>query len=275
MIDLHHEIPEPAAPGIVVLCDPNIYEDLLTADYSTGTTITNSIQSEAPEPPTSLVATAKPQAIEFSWSLGAFWTLNGITELWEAASGAAFGTATKLWEGRGTAKVITKADTTTRDYWVRMRTIGGQVSDTEPASTGLAAAALLSDTQHIEPGAATDVYSDVDDFAGTGFGNGTVLQSFTITPPVDCTIEVSGLAVADTVLGDSGNNMRITVQPTAGSETVLCGAGTNSATRQQHAYDANYAATGGVEITIRHKTLVSGSSIHVWTASLRLALVKR
>lgn len=135
----------------------SMYTDLLTADYSSGTSITNSIQSEAPEPPTSLTASGKPQAIEFTWSLGTFWTLNGITELWEYTANTPFSSATKIWEGRGTRVVITKADTTTRYYWVRMRTIAGQVSATEPASTGLAAAARRSETDDIEDDAATEV----------------------------------------------------------------------------------------------------------------------
>lgn len=121
----------------------SMYADLLTADYSSGTSITNSIQSEAPEPPTSLVAIPHPLGIEFQWSLGAFWTLNGITELWEATTDS-FGSATKIWEGKGTRVTISKSVliTATRYYWVRMRTIAGQVSATEPATNGVQASPL-------------------------------------------------------------------------------------------------------------------------------------
>jgi hypothetical protein len=163
--DAHHECPQPAAAGIVLLCDPDIYTDLLTGDYVTGTSTTNSIQSEPPEPPTSLTATALPQEIEFKWTLGAFWTLNGITELWEHTANTPFSSATKIWEGRGNRTVIGKTDTTTRYYWVRMRTIAGQVSDELGATlngNGLAAAARRSETGDIDDNAATEIYTDSD-----------------------------------------------------------------------------------------------------------------
>lgn len=119
-----------------------VYTDLVTADYSTGTSVTNALQSEAPDAPTSLAAKSLPGAIQFDWSVGEFWRQFGVSEIWEAASGAAFGTATKIWEGRSTRAVIPKADTTFRAYWVRVATVAGQVSSTEPASTGLEAVAL-------------------------------------------------------------------------------------------------------------------------------------
>lgn len=123
--------------------DASIYTDLLTADYATGTTVTNSIQSEAPEPATALTASARPGAIDFAWTLGAFWTLNGISELWEATTDS-FGSATKIWEGRGTRLTLGKSDSITRYYWHRMRTIGGQTSATFPTTNGVPGNALLS-----------------------------------------------------------------------------------------------------------------------------------
>lgn len=144
--------------------DASIYTDLETADYETGTSVTNAIQSEAPEAPSSLTATPRPRAIEFKWSLGSFWTLNGITELWEYTSGTPFSSATKIWEGKGNRIVIGKSDTTTRYYWVRMRTVGGQVSDPYPASSGVSpipsgvsAAAALTETDDIGDDAATEI----------------------------------------------------------------------------------------------------------------------
>jgi hypothetical protein len=255
----------------------DIYADLETADYASGTSATNVIQSEAPDTPLSLTATPRALAIDFAWTLGTFWELHGIVELWEDDSGGTFATATKIWEGRGDGVRIRKIDLTTRDYWVTVRTIGGQRSGAYPSGSGVAAAAVLVDTPNIEPGAATETYADVDDYAGAAFGNNAVLQSFTITPSVDSDIEISGLAVADNILGDSGNFLAISVQPTGGSDTALSGSGTNDTSRQQHAYDANYAATGGQEITIKHKTLVGGGNpnIHVWQSSLRIAVVKR
>jgi hypothetical protein len=121
----------------------SVYTDLITADYTTGTSATNSLQSDLPDPPTALTATGHPRAIEFNWTLGAFWEQNGISELWEYTSQTPFASATRIWTGRGTRAVIAKSlnDNVIRYYWVRVRTIGGQVSTTEPATNGLAASA--------------------------------------------------------------------------------------------------------------------------------------
>lgn len=119
----------------------SVYTDLATADYTTGTSVVNSVQSEAPDAPTGLTASSLPRSIQFTWTLGEFWRNNGITELWEHTSDS-FGSATKIWEGRGTTVVIHKEDFTTRYYWVRVRTIANQTSTTEPATNGVTAVAL-------------------------------------------------------------------------------------------------------------------------------------
>ena len=131
--------------------DSSIYTDLVTADYTTGTSSTNAIQFELPDAPTGLTATSYGgQNIRFDWSLGTFWLQNGIVELWEAAHGAAFNTASLIWAGRGTTAVISRNDTTTRDYWVRIRTIGGQYSATDPSGSGVAAASNFLDADVVQ-----------------------------------------------------------------------------------------------------------------------------
>lgn len=121
-----------------------IYTDLDTADYTTGTSVTNALQSDDIDEPTSLVATTRHGSIEFTWSLGEFWQTNGISELWEYTSNTPFSSATKIWEGRSTRVVINKTDVTTRYYWVRVRSIGGKVSSTEPSGNGLAGVAYYA-----------------------------------------------------------------------------------------------------------------------------------
>jgi hypothetical protein len=83
--------------------------------------------------------------VSMSWQLGEFWRQHGTTELYEAVAGDPFASAIKIWEGRGTRVIIPKDDTVKRSYWVRMATIGGQVSGTEPASVGLVAGAQPAD----------------------------------------------------------------------------------------------------------------------------------
>lgn len=119
----------------------SIYTDLVTADYTTGTSVTNSLQSEPPDPPTGLTATTGNGYIRFTWSLNSFWLMNGTVELWEYTANTPFASASKIWEGTGTQAIIQKSDTTTRYYWVRVRARGGQTSTTEPSGNGLAGAA--------------------------------------------------------------------------------------------------------------------------------------
>jgi hypothetical protein len=64
--------------------------------------------------------------------------------------GSPFASATKIWEGRGTGVTIPRDHTTKSDFWVRVATIGGQVSDTEPASSGLTGGAGPGDTPVID-----------------------------------------------------------------------------------------------------------------------------
>jgi len=119
----------------------SIYTDLVTADYTTGTSVTNSLQSEPPDPPTGLTALTGNGYIQFTWSLEPFWLLNGTVELWQHTANTPFASATKIWEGAGTLAVIPKTDQTTGYYWVRVRAKGGQTSTTEPPGNGLAGVA--------------------------------------------------------------------------------------------------------------------------------------
>lgn len=137
----------------------NVYTDLLTADYTSGTSVTNAIQTEAPDEPTSLTATSLIGAIEFHWTLGDFWLRNGMVELWEYTANTPFSSATKIWEGRGTWASIPKSDTVTRYYWVRVAAIGGEFSSTEPSGNGLpgVAQAVTDIVQDPEFSLATDV----------------------------------------------------------------------------------------------------------------------
>lgn len=119
----------------------SIDTDLLTGEYTTGTSSTNSLQSEPPDDPTSLTITTRNGRILFEIVVGEFWKLNGVFELWEYTANTPFASATKIYEGRSTSWEIEKGDTTTRYYWVRVRTIGGQTSGQYPSGNGLPGAA--------------------------------------------------------------------------------------------------------------------------------------
>jgi hypothetical protein len=122
--------------------DSSIYTDLVTADYTTGTSNTNALQSDKPEAPTGLVAIPGILNIEFNWAIGQFWERNGIVKIYRHTASTPFSSAVEVWSGRGTRAVVQFNNSTLGYFWVRLETIHAQMSDTEPASTGLAAAPL-------------------------------------------------------------------------------------------------------------------------------------
>lgn len=130
---------------------PNVYTDMLTADYVTGTSDTDQFQPETPEAPTALTITGMRDGMMFSWTLGTFWQLHGIVELWRHSSSTPFASASKIWEGRGNSTFIAQNSLTSYYYWIRIRTINGQTSATYPTTTGQAGVPL-SLTQWVASG---------------------------------------------------------------------------------------------------------------------------
>jgi hypothetical protein len=137
--------------------DPSVYADMLTADYTTGTSDTDEFVLDGPDAPTGLSSTSLPNSILFTITMPAFKGPNAIVELWEYTSSTPFASATKIAESDSNVIEITKRDTTARFYWVRLRNLYGQVSATFPASTGQSAQALFTQTGDIDPNAATEV----------------------------------------------------------------------------------------------------------------------
>lgn len=171
--------------------DSAVYSDLVTADYITGTSVTSAIQSEVPEAPTALTATViGGQNIRFDWTLPAFWQLNGISELWEFTSSTPFSSATKVWQGSGTTAILTRNDTTTRFYWVRVRTKGGQAGDHFPATTGVSGAAAQIATGNVANAAISQTVTG--DSGGIQWGPSNSVTSPTSATGVTVTITTTG-----------------------------------------------------------------------------------
>jgi hypothetical protein len=119
------------------------YADPLTGDYGSVTVATDPGPTpDALDEPTLLTATPLYTAIEFRWTPGASPIPLGVQfELYEHSASTPFSSATLIWIGTATTAVIAKDDTIPRYYWVRAAR-GNAASATEPAVTGLAAAAL-------------------------------------------------------------------------------------------------------------------------------------
>jgi hypothetical protein len=131
-------------------------------------------------------------------------------------------------------------------------------------------------TAQLATGAATEVYRDDYDFGGGSYGTVTA-RSFSITPPVDCTIEVSATIEATNVVGDSGKQVGWYVTPSGGSTVVAAGFRNNVATRTQLNSADSITATGGVALTFELKTNNGGGApnLLLYRSTIRLSIVKR
>jgi hypothetical protein len=119
--------------------DAGVYTDMVTADYSTGTSSTDVFTLDGPDAPTGLTATSLHGAVWLQWTDPTFKSGGRlIFEVWEYTAATPFASATKVWEGRANQAVINYVTPGTRYFWVRSKYPTGQVSATEPATNGLA-----------------------------------------------------------------------------------------------------------------------------------------
>lgn len=120
-----------------------IWDDPAVSDYTApGSGGSASATSYTPDPPDNLAATPIKGAIEFDWDMPLEVLAGDVIELWEHTSSTPFASATKVWEGNANRVTLAKSDTTTRYYWIRARALNTNTSTTEPATTGVSAAAL-------------------------------------------------------------------------------------------------------------------------------------
>jgi hypothetical protein len=137
-----------------------VYNDLLNADYVTGTSATDEFKVEVPDPPTSLIAETHVGSVRLIVGLPASFPIGGSKiQIFEHTASTPFSSAVLVAEGfLDTFVLQRRQDTTTRFYWARIKTRSGAVSDTFPASTGASGVAALSSTLDLVPNAATDLY---------------------------------------------------------------------------------------------------------------------
>ena len=116
-------------------------------DYTDPNNVNNPTPgTNTPDEPTSLQALGDFGGINFSWTPPAEFEAGSVYELYEYTSATPFSSATKIWEGTTTSTFIYKFDTTTRYYWVRVVDQAGNVSATEPPTSGVPASATSIST---------------------------------------------------------------------------------------------------------------------------------
>lgn len=169
----------------------------------------------------SFTVTGTVNGIAFTWGLG---LLPGayVVELWEGTTAGAFaaGTATQIWAGNATGKLIAKNDTTTRYYWIRPRAQDGRYGALSPSGNGLPGHASLVTSSMVlsaTPGTATSsaaATSQTTNAVAIGVLGGTPAYTYawvwdsggsglTITSPsaASTTFGATGLALHETRTG--------------------------------------------------------------------------
>jgi len=119
---------------------PPVYSDWEPEDRYAGVTSNAEAPGQIEDAPDDFTAVGKVNGIQFNWSLPVF-KLLGKLQIYEGAAGSNFADAALVWEDYGFGYFLTKADTTTRSYWLVL-VRGTRLSVPEPSPTlGLEAAA--------------------------------------------------------------------------------------------------------------------------------------
>lgn len=118
------------------------WNDPLTTDYLTPTSVTTPTPANyTPLPPTNLTVKTLQSGFTLAWSAPSIVPVGAQYDVYEYTSATPFSSATKVWTGISTNVFLTKTDTTTRYYWVVLRTPEGTQSASEPPVNGVAAGA--------------------------------------------------------------------------------------------------------------------------------------
>lgn len=136
----------------------SVYNDLLTADYTSGISATDIRITELPNPPTSLTTDPQVTSIKITVGLPASFPPGAVVQIFEHTASTPFSSAVKVAEARQDLFIIQRRNTVGRFYWARIKALDGSLSTTFPAVTGVSGAADLAKTLDIEPTAATDMY---------------------------------------------------------------------------------------------------------------------
>jgi hypothetical protein len=136
--------------------DSAVYADLLTADYTTGTSSTDVFVNETPDPPTGLRTTGRVNGILVEWNRPALIYAGTTFEARESTS-SSMTSPTTVYQGPDLQFLIGK--TTTGNFYYQVRSLrNGQPSAWEPLTNGIlgkasSVSAALSAT--VAPGSAS------------------------------------------------------------------------------------------------------------------------
>lgn len=268
---------------------PGTFTDLLTADYTTGTSANDTRQVESPDPIEGATATAFPQAIRFNLTLPAFFRAGSRIEVWEHTASTPFSAATLLGTYDSNVITIPKRDTTTRFYWFRVRAAASGVSSTFPSGAGLAGAAALVVTTDINNNAVTQIFRESQDTENSFQTDHAIpITSWEydffdlFTPDVNCTILVTATFEARIAGGAGGITVRAYAQKALsdfGGRELQNRVDIITTDYQQFTVVGSFDAVGGVEIItgvyITLTTVSNNGFVYLRNKNVRSELIKR
>lgn len=217
------------------------WSDPATGDYLTPTSVTTPTPANfTPTPPTALTARNLVSGFQLSWTAPSVFPLGARYEVYEHTSITPFSSATRIWTGFSTNVFITKTDTTTRYYWVIVRSAEGVASTSEPASNGVAAAAASQPTALSATVSASSV-------SKTDTGASITTASVTVTP-------VGGTSPYTYSWARNSGSTSISANSTTAATTTFTGTSLASGSTYTAVFRCtvtdNVAATTTVDVTV-------------------------
>jgi hypothetical protein len=206
------------------------WDDPIEADYVEPLAITAPVPDYyVPAAPSGLTAVGTPRAVNLSWTAPTLVPAGSEYEVYEYTSSTPFSSATLVWKGRATSCKLDKSDTTTRYYWVLLRTADRTAGVQHPATNGVAGAAL--------PATRSFVVSDIGPIVKTRdtFAIGNIL-TINETIAAGETVEVTAMCRVEMTI--EGSFTQAVLVATYGTT------GIGAETRKSSAADEFIAVTG-------------------------------
>jgi hypothetical protein len=171
------------------------WTDPATGDYEAPTSVTDPTPTDyKPLSASGLTAKNLTSGFNLSWTAPAVFPVGAVYEIWEHTSITPFSSASKVWTGNTTSVFISKTDTTTRYYWVVVRSKDGVASDEFPIGNGVAAGAASISTT-LAASSDPSSLSKTDSGASITSANTTVTATGGTTPYTYSWVRTSGSAL--------------------------------------------------------------------------------
>jgi hypothetical protein len=272
------------------------WNDPQVGDYLAPTSVTTPVPDiYQPLPPTNLAVTSLQSGFALTWSPPAVVPVGAFYDVYEYTSATPFSSATAVWRGISTNVFIPRVDTTTRYYWVVVKTPDGAESVPEPPVNGVpAGAAFLPSTlsASVSPSSvsktdstasittasvtvtatggtspysyawtrisgSTDIAADSASAATTTFTGSSLVSGTSYSATFRCTVtdNVAATATADVSVTVVRSNFSASASP----GSLYASTSTSSATTAS----TTVTVTGGVSPYSYAWTLLEGDSITV------------